>query len=80
MDRKTIELIALGASAAVNCRPCMDHHLAEGRRLGLSDKQLCSALEVGVRVNQGAGEKTVEYITEHLGQRLAAERRGGCCG
>ncbi|MFQ5935588.1 MAG: carboxymuconolactone decarboxylase family protein [Acidiferrobacterales bacterium] len=80
MDKKTIELIAVGASAAANCRPCMDYHFAAGRKLGVSDEDLHGALEVGIRVNQGAGKKTVDYIREHLGQNVSGERKKGCCG
>lgn len=79
MDKKTIELIALGASAAVNCRPCMEYHLTAGRELGVTEEQVRGALEVGIRVNRGASEKTVKYITEQLGQSVGGQRKG-CCG
>lgn len=80
MDRKTLELIALGASAAANCRPCMEYHLAAGKKLGVPDEQLQGALEVGVRVNRGAARKTVDYIKEDLGQSMSVAPAESCCG
>ncbi len=29
MDEQTKELVAIGASVAANCYPCMKHHLAK---------------------------------------------------
>ena len=36
MDERMKELVAIGASAAVNCHPCLAHHLAECDRIGSS--------------------------------------------
>ena len=79
MDKTTIELIAVGASAAANCRPCMDYHVAAGKKLGISDDEIQQALEVGIHVNRGAGKKTVEYIRENFGKQLTDEQNNGCC-
>ncbi|HLO78588.1 MAG TPA: carboxymuconolactone decarboxylase family protein [Magnetospirillum sp.] len=57
MDERTKELIALGASAAVNCHPCLDHHLAEAERVGLSRAEVTAAIEVGLAVNRGAAAR-----------------------
>jgi AhpD family alkylhydroperoxidase len=35
MDERMKELVAMGASAAANCHPCMDHHLAKCDELGI---------------------------------------------
>ncbi len=83
MDRKTIELIAIGASAAANCRPCMEYHFEMGRKAGISEEQLRQALAVGIKVNQGAGRKTVEYIDERFGgqeEDAPANPGRACCG
>lgn len=83
MNRTTIELIALGASAAVNCRPCMQYHFETAKKLGVPEEELQAALEVGIRVNQGAGKKTVEYVKTQFGrpqQGAAVEHGKACCG
>lgn len=58
MDERTKELIAIGASAAVNRHPCLDYHLAECRRSGIEGEEIRAATEVGMAVNRGAAAKT----------------------
>lgn len=82
MDKKTIELIAIGASAAVNCRPCMEYHLKQANELAISSAQIRAALEVGMRVNQGAAKKTANFVAGLLGEEGATAQdpaKGRCC-
>lgn len=58
MDEKIKELIAIGASVATNCHPCLKFHLDKARQLGASDKELTIAAKVGGYVQAGAAEKT----------------------
>jgi AhpD family alkylhydroperoxidase len=48
------ELVAMGASAAANCHPCMDHHLAKCDELGIDREEVAAAVRVGLMVNHGA--------------------------
>ena len=54
MDERIKELVAMGASAAANCHPCMDHHLAKCDELGTSREEVTEAVKVGLMVNHGA--------------------------
>lgn len=54
MDDRTKELVAMGAAAAANCHPCMDHHLAKCDELGISRDEVAEAVKVGLMVNHGA--------------------------
>ena len=54
MDNRTKELVAMGAAAAANCHPCMDHHLAECDKLGIDREEVVEAVKVGLMVNHGA--------------------------
>lgn len=58
MDETIKKLIAIGASAAVNCHPCMDFHLGECDRLGVDRGLVAAAMEVGMNVAKGAAAKT----------------------
>ncbi len=81
MDVHMKELIAIGASAAVNCRPCLAHHLAECDRLEIDRAEVKIAVEIGMMVNRGAASKTREYIQDLLGTevgRKGAPSGGGC--
>jgi AhpD family alkylhydroperoxidase len=55
MDALMKELVAMGASAAANCHPCMDHHLAK-----------CD--ELGISVNHGAERAIRKKARELLGE------------
>lgn len=79
MDERMKELIAIGASAAVNCHPCMDHHLAECVRLGLDREEIKAAMDVGMMVSRGAAAKTRDKAGALMGKDVSG--MGGCgCG
>lgn len=81
MDDKTRALVALGSSAAVNCRPCLEHHLAAARGLGLEDGAIAEAVEVGLTVNQGAARQTRQFTDGLLATAGVAAGPAGksCC-
>jgi AhpD family alkylhydroperoxidase len=82
MDERFKELIAIGASAAVNCQPCLRHHLGECDRLGIGRDEAAAAAEVGMMVNRGAASRTRSHVRELLGGTdESAGGQGGCgCG
>jgi len=65
MDERIRELVAMGASAAANCHPCMDHHLAKCDELGIDREEVIAAVKVGLMVNRGA-EKAIRKRTREL--------------
>jgi AhpD family alkylhydroperoxidase len=71
MDEHTKELVAMGASAAANCHPCMDHHLAQCDRLGIEREEVAAAVEVGLMVNHGAEKAIRKKARELLGETIA---------
>jgi AhpD family alkylhydroperoxidase len=82
MDERTKELIAIGASAAVNCHPCIDLHLSVCDSLGIGRDEAAAAIEVGLAVNRGAAAKTRLKVTALLGTAGEAEGGSGdsrCC-
>lgn len=46
------ELVALGAAIASNCIPCAEFHIAEARKLGLTDTQIVEAVRLADKVWQ----------------------------
>ncbi len=67
MDDQTKELVAIGASVAANCYPCMKHHLAKCEDLGVAGAEIRAAAEVGMMVNRGAAGNTRKFVAELLG-------------
>lgn len=80
MDERMKELIAIGASAAVNCHPCMDFHLAECDRLGLDHAEVRLAVDVGLAVAKGAAAKTRDKADALLGKAMCGSGGGNGCG
>ena len=65
MDDRMKELVAMGASAAANCHPCMDYHLAKCDELEIDRSEVVAAVKVGLMVNHGA-EKAIRKKAREL--------------
>jgi len=70
MDERTKELVAMGASAAANCHPCMDHHLTRCDELGVDREEVAAAVRVGLMVNRGAEKAIRKKSRELLGEMV----------
>jgi AhpD family alkylhydroperoxidase len=70
MDQATKELVAMGAAAAANCHPCMDHHLAKCDKLGIPREEVAEAVKVGLMVNHGAERAIRKKARELLGKSI----------
>ncbi len=75
MDKKTEEMIALGAAYAVNCQPCMEYHKQQALEAGLTSAEMLFAIRVAEGVKTGATAKTRQKA-ETLFGRTTDER---CC-
>ena len=81
-DRRTEELIAIGAAVAANCSACLEHHLAEARKAGLGEHDIARAAGIGKAVRKGAAAQ-IDRIAAGLrpGEAARAAPAGpGCCG
>ena len=68
MNEKMKELVAMGAAAAANCHPCMDHHLAKCDELGIDREEVLAEVRVGLMVNRGAEKAIRKKSHELLGE------------
>ena len=68
MDERMKELVAMGASAAANCHPCMDYHLSKCDELGIDREEVAAAVKVGLMVNRGAENAIRKKARELLGE------------
>jgi len=67
------ELVAMGASAAANCHPCMEYHLAKCDELGIDRDEVAAAVKVGLMVNRGAEKAIRNKTRELLGETAMAD-------
>ena len=62
MDRLTSaerELVALGAALGSNCVPCIEYHIPEARKAGLSNRQINEAIHLADKVRQVPARKVL---------------------
>ncbi len=75
------ELVALGAALASNCLPCIQHHIPEARKAGLTDDQITEAVRLADQVRQTPARLVLEAATKVLGSEApAAAAPATCCG
>jgi len=84
MDPQVKRLVAVGAAAAANCRPCLEHHVPQCIRAGIPETDIRQAIETGFQVNRGAHAKTHDYVETVIGQAKKdsdenATARKCCC-
>ena len=65
------ELIAVGASVAANCRPCLQMHVEKARTFGAGPEEVAAAIEIGNRVNKGAADKMETFAADFKVARTA---------
>ncbi|MCP5034998.1 MAG: carboxymuconolactone decarboxylase family protein [Actinomycetia bacterium] len=61
------ELVALGAALGSNCVPCIEYHIPESRKAGLSDAQISVAIELADKVRQVPARKVLDAAMHVLG-------------
>ncbi len=61
MENNLKELIAIGASIAANCQPCLEYHVAKAKELGACPEDIRQAAAMGRLVRNGAAKKMDEF-------------------
>jgi AhpD family alkylhydroperoxidase len=71
------ELVAIGAAIASNCVPCIEYHIPEARKAGLTDAQIGEAVRLADRVRQVPAKKVLDAAMALLGGALESAVTGG---
>jgi AhpD family alkylhydroperoxidase len=75
------ELVALGAAIASNCMPCMEYHIPEARKAGLSDIQIKEAVHIADKVRRVPARTVLEAALARIEESpngLADTAASGC--
>ncbi len=83
LDNRTKELIAVGASVAVNCQPCLQFHVSKARENGSDEEELAAAMAVARSVRKGASAKMDDFaarLNRGTGTADGAPVEGCSCG
>jgi AhpD family alkylhydroperoxidase len=57
LDPRTSRLVAVGASVAAGCLPCLETNVGAATRAGASPRELADAIAIGRMVCKGAARK-----------------------
>ncbi len=60
------ELVALGAALGSNCIPCLEHHIPEARKAGLTDAQIAEAIRLADTLRQGPAREVLDAAVRIL--------------
>jgi len=63
LEEKTMRLIAVGASVAANCQPCLQTNITKALEEGIGEQEINDAIEVGKMVRRGAANKMDQFMT-----------------
>lgn len=77
------ELVAIGASLASNCIPCIKFHVRKGQEAGLGDEEIREAIEIADTVRRTPAATVLEAATAALGRdraRSQGAQRESACG
>ena len=60
------ELVALGAAMGSNCVGCVEYHIPESRKAGLTDPEIRAAIEHADKIRQVPARKTLQAALKLL--------------
>ena len=64
IDAGVKELVAIGASIAANCQPCVKYHVGKARKMKIEEEEIQQAIEVGKMVRRGAAGQMDKFLEE----------------
>lgn len=87
MDNQARELVAIGASVAAGCQPCLTYHLNKAHRYEVDPKDIDEAIALARMVRRGARARMDEFIdketrreVEEDGAEFGRSPGVNCCG
>ncbi|MGD9602375.1 MAG: carboxymuconolactone decarboxylase family protein [Gammaproteobacteria bacterium] len=73
------ELVALGAALAANCIPCIEYHVPEARKAGLSDAEIAEAIALADKIRRVPATKVLDTANAALGAGAKSADDSACC-
>ncbi|MDZ7671743.1 MAG: carboxymuconolactone decarboxylase family protein [Halanaerobiales bacterium] len=67
LDKKTKELVALGASVAANCLPCFKYHYKQLKKLDVMNEEIEAAVKMASAVKKQPDKHMRELIEKMVG-------------
>lgn len=80
MDQKIKELIAIGASVAARCQPCLSYHLGKAKELGAKKSEIVTAIRLGEMIDKAGGTKMDDFAKTLLSSDKSSDNKPCCSG
>jgi AhpD family alkylhydroperoxidase len=65
------ELAAIGAALGSNCVPCIEYHIPQAKKAGLSDGEIAEAIRLADKVRQVPARKVIDIALQLVGASSA---------
>jgi len=78
LDEHYMRLVAIGASVACNCQPCLEVNLSRAKECGADESEIAQAIWVGRMVRRGAASKMDEFIPPLIQTALTPVTKANC--
>jgi len=78
LEPRERELVALGAAMGSNCVSCIEYHIPEARKVGLTDSQISAAIGLADKVRQVPAHKVFNVALRMLPETSSGVDAGGC--
>lgn len=66
LDNRERELVAIGAAMGSNCVPCIEYHIEQAKKAGLSEAAISEAIAFADKIRQVPAEKVLEAAHRKL--------------
>jgi AhpD family alkylhydroperoxidase len=70
LDRKTKELVAIGASLTAKCQGCIEGHVRKALKFGATREEISEAIAIAIGVNAAAVVDLTDIAAENMKLRL----------
>lgn len=70
MNERIKGLVAIGASVAANCQPCLDYHVSHAIEMGISRDEIAEAAELAKGVRKGAAVNMDKFALNLIQKRM----------
>jgi alkylhydroperoxidase/carboxymuconolactone decarboxylase family protein YurZ len=71
MDECMKQLIAVGASVAANCQPCLAHYISKTLELVIDMNAITQAVEVAKGIRKGSADNMDKYALNIIQKRFS---------
>lgn len=83
LSNKEREQIAVGVSVVAKCQPCLQYHLKEARKIGVSNTEIEEIIKLARQIRSVSEQKMDEFVGVALNSRdntqAVTGEAEGCC-